>query len=118
MLQDLTGRAPRVFEPGRTTDTGGYASLNGGGGGMAYGVAGGWGSLDLPFQCFITAYRPTGSGIAEVAGWGGPSGAYGQGAIEYASLAMVQGQVTDADIYAAVADVLPVAAIGWTRITN
>jgi hypothetical protein len=118
VLRDLTGRAPDVFEPGRTTDTGGYCSLNGAGGGMAYGVAGGWGNLDLPFQCFITAYRPTGSGIAVVAGWGGASGAYGQGAIEYGSLAMVQGQITDADIYAAVADVLPVATIGWTRITN
>ena len=118
VLQDLTGRAPGVFEPGRTTDTGGYTSLNGGGGGIAYGAAGGWGSLALPFQCFITAYRPTGSGIAVVAGWGGPAGAYGQGAIEYASLAMVQGQVTDSDIYAAVADVLPVAAICWIRITN
>jgi hypothetical protein len=31
---------------------------------------------------------------------------------------MVQGQVTDSDIYAAVADVLPVATIGWTRITS
>lgn len=117
-LQDLTGRAPHVFEPGRTTDTGGYCSLHGAGSGMAYGVAGGWGNLDLPFQCFITAYRPTGSGIAVVSGWGGPTGAYGEGAIEYASLAMVQGQITDEDIYTAVAEVLPVATIGWTRITN
>jgi len=31
---------------------------------------------------------------------------------------MVEGQVTDNDIYTAIADVLPVAAIGWTRITN
>jgi hypothetical protein len=46
------------------------------------------------------------------------AGGYGCGAIEYASLDMVQGQVTDADIYAAVADVLPVAAVGWTKITN
>jgi hypothetical protein len=118
VLQDMTGRTPAVFEPGNTTDTGGYRSLNGAGGGMAYGVAGGWGSLGLPFQCFITAYRPTGSGIAVVAGWGGPCGAYGHGAIEYASLAMVQGQVTDADIYTAIADVLPVATIGWTRIAT
>jgi hypothetical protein len=118
VLQDLTGRAPRVFEPARSTDTGGYASLSGGGGGAGYGSAGGWGSLALPFQCFITAYRPVGSGIATVAGWGDPTGGYGRGTIEYASLEMVQGQVTDDDIYAAVADVLPVAAIGWTRITN
>ena len=118
MLHDLTGRAPLVFEPARTTDTGGYASLAGAGGGVGYGRAGGWGSLALPFQCFITAYRPVGSGIATVCGWGGPAGGYGRGAIEYASLEMVQGQVTDADIYSAVANVLPVAVIGWTRITS
>jgi hypothetical protein len=118
MLNDLTGRAPLVFEPARTTDTGGYATLTGAGGGVGYGKAGGWGSLTLPFQCFITAYRPVGSGIATVCGWGCSAGGYGRGAIEYASLEMVQGQVTDADIYAAVANVLPVAVIGWTRITS
>jgi hypothetical protein len=53
-----------------------------------------------------------------VAGWGCATGAYGFGTIEYASLAMVQGQVTDSDIAAAIADVLPVAAIAWTRIEN
>jgi hypothetical protein len=107
-----------VFEPARTTDTGGYTSSAGDGGGVAYGTAGGWGSLALPFQCFITAYRPLGSGIATVSGWGSAAGAYGQGAIEYASLAMVQAQVTDQDIYSAVADVLPVATIGWTSIND
>ena len=71
VLQDLTGRAPLVFEPARSTDTGGYGSLAGAGGGVGYGRAGGWGSLTLPFQCFITAYRPVGSGIATVSGWGG-----------------------------------------------
>jgi hypothetical protein len=112
-LQQLTGRAPAVFEPMRTTDTGGYAL-----GGVGYGVAGGWGSMALPFQCFVTAYRPSGAGIALVAGWGAPVGAYGTGAIEYASLAMIQGQVTDADITAAITAALPVAAIAWTRIEN
>jgi hypothetical protein len=118
VLQDLTGRAPIVFEPARSSDTGGYTSLGGLGGGVGYGIAGGWGSLSLPFQCFITAYRPLGSGIAAVSGWGGSVGGYGGGTIEYASLEMVQGQVTDGDIFAAVADVLPVTVIGWTRITN
>ncbi len=112
-VQDLTGRAPTVFEPMRSTDTGGYAV-----GGAGYGVGGGWGSMELPFQCFVTAYRPTGSGIALVSGWGNSVGAYGTGAIEYASLAMVQGQVTDSDITAAIAEVLPVASIAWTRIQN
>jgi hypothetical protein len=109
----LSGRPPDVFEPIRTTDTGGYASA-----GLGYGVAGGWGSTALPFQCFVTAYRPFDSGIALVSGWGGAAGAYGTGALEYASLAMVQGQVTDQDINAAIAGVLPVATIAWTRISN
>jgi hypothetical protein len=112
-VQDLTGRTPIVFEPMRTSDTGGYSL-----GGIGYRTAGGWGNMSLPFQCFVTAYRPTGSGIALVAGWGCAIGAYSVGTIEYASLAMVQGQVTDSDIVAAIADVLPVTAIAWTRIEN
>lgn len=118
-LEDLTGRTPSIFEPARSTDTGGYGSRTcAAGGGTAYCAAGGWGSLHLPFQCFVMAYRPVGSGISAVSGWGGEVGGYGHGAIEYASLEMVQGQVTDADIYTAVAEVLPVTAIAWTGIAN
>jgi hypothetical protein len=112
-VQDLTGRPPTIFEPMRSTDTGGYTL-----GGVGYGAAGGWGSMALPFQCFVTAFRSSGSGIALVSGWGGPAGAYGTGAIEYASLAMVQGQLTDSDIMTAIADVMPVAAIAWTSIQD
>jgi hypothetical protein len=123
VLRDLTGRPPLIFEPAHPADTGGYTTSSGGGGGgggggVAYGSAGGWGSLALPFQCFVTAYRPLGGGIAMVGGWCSGGGAYGQGAIEYASLAMVQTQVTDEDIYNAVADVLPIATIGWTKIAD
>jgi hypothetical protein len=111
-LQDLTGRTPVVFEPMRPADTRAWGIAGG------YGVAGGWGSLLLPFQCFVTAYRAQGAGIAVVAGWGSGAGGWGAGAIEYASLAMLQGQITDADIDAAVAGVMPVAAIAWTKITD
>ncbi|MGH7152478.1 MAG: hypothetical protein ACREF3_01015, partial [Acetobacteraceae bacterium] len=90
-LEDLTGRTPVIFEPRRTGDTGGYGSARGGGSGLAYGLAGGWGSLMLPFQCFVTAYRPAGTGIAFVNGWAGGAGGYGIGVIEYADLTMVQG---------------------------
>jgi hypothetical protein len=118
VLQDLTGRTPQIFEPALSSDTGGYTTLAGGGGGLGYGCGGGWGSLTLPFQCFIVAYRPIGAGIATISGWSSSGGGYGGGAIQYASLTMVQAQVTDGDIYNAIASVLPVATVGWTQIAE
>ena len=115
-LSLLTGRAPAIFEPTRPDDTGAYAT-----GSLGYGVAGAWGSLALPYQVFVTAYRPQGSGIAAVAGYGpgnGWAGGYGVGPIEYASLAMAAGQVTDAEIQAAVAETMPAASIAWMRISD
>lgn len=107
MLTELTGRTPIIFEPARSSDTGGYSV-----GGLGYGIAGGWGSVLLPFQLFVTAYRPHGAGIAAVGGYN--TGGWP----DYASLSMVQAPVTDADIYAAVASVMPVATICWTAISN
>ncbi len=107
VLQDLTGRAPTLFEPARPADTGAY-----GGPALGYGVAGAWGNLLLPFQVFVSAYRPPPSGIAKVAGYG--TG----GPLARASLTETGGQVTDLDIYAAVTSVMPTASIAWTHITN
>ena len=107
MLTDLTGRSPVIFEPARPADTGAYAGPT-----LAYGTAGGWGSVVLPFQCFVTAHRPHGSGIATLAGYGTP------GPLARAELDMVTGQVTDTDIMAAIASVLPAGATAWTQITN
>ena len=112
-LQDLTGRAPVIFEPARSTDTGCYAL-----GTLGWGTAGGWGSLALPCQCFITAFRPLGAGIAGAGGYSTGPGGWNTGSMQYAALAMMQGEVTDADIMAAIAAAMPTAAIGWTRITN
>ena len=111
-LSDLTGRVPVVFEPARPADTGAYGIA------LGYGVAGGWGSLALPFQSFVTAFRPLGMGVPNVAGWGVGAGGWGAGAIEYASRPMVEAQVSDADITTAIARTMPVATIGWTRISD
>lgn len=113
-LSDLTGRSPVIFEPMRPADTGAYGQSAS----LAYGVCGGWGSIELPFQTFVTAFRPTGSGVALVIGWGNGAGGYGAGQVQYSSMDMVQGQVSDAEINAAIADVLPIATIAWTRISN
>jgi hypothetical protein len=119
VLQDLTGRAPIIFEPARPPDTGGYMLLKSGAAcGLAYGIVGGWGSVMLPFQCFITAFRPAGAGISVVSGWNASGAGYGEGPIEYGNLSMIEGQVTDDNIYAAVASVLPVSTVGWTAIID
>lgn len=119
-LQTLTDIQPAIFEPANCMDTGAYgslsdvpASLNVG---MAYGVAGGWGSLSLPCQFFLTASRPLTPGVAMLAGYCTSNGGYGQGALGYVDLSQMPGQITDADIQQALCDVLPINAIAWLRI--
>lgn len=122
VLEDLTGRTPTVFEPMRPADTGAY-----GGPTLGYGMAGGYGSMLLPFQCFVDAYRPASTGIPNVGGYGlanygatnGGPGGYGVASqLEYASLDMIQGAVTDADIYSAIDAVKSAATTIWTRINS
>ncbi len=121
-LTGLTGRTPTVFEPAYPPDTGGLSSV-----GLGWNTTGGWGSLMLPYQCFVTAYRPAGGGIANSGGWGsiGPSGAlnlalggWNSGALQYGDASLIEGQVTDAQILATVVDCMPTAAIAWTALSN
>lgn len=109
-LTDLTGRPPSIFEPARPADTGAYNLA------LGYGAAGGWGSLSLPCQFFVTAYRPRDSGIAAIPGYG--AGGWNQSASAWASLGMIQGQVTDPDIFATIADTLPAGITAWSRISS
>lgn len=126
ILSELTGREPVIFEPAYTLDTGGYGPPSSAGGNLAYSAAGGWGSLELPFQFFITVFRPLGvvAGVANVAGYGQVAGliampaGYGEGAIEYADAGLVSGTVLDSDIYATIVNTVPVATIAWTNIAN
>lgn len=128
-VTQLVGRPPVVFEPARPADTGAWGIAcgygvggvaNQGSAGAAGGSAGGggWGSLALPFQCFVTVRRPRGTGVALVDGYCGTLGGYGVGAIEYASAGLLVSAVSDADIMAAIARVMPTAAIAWTRIVS
>jgi hypothetical protein len=106
-LSQLTGQTPDIFEPARTTDTGGYNF-----GGCGFGVAGGWGNLGLPFQFFITVYPPVGGGIANLAG-------YATGGVPVrGNLAMETAQLTDADLFAAIPPLLPAGTIAWARISS
>lgn len=122
-VQSLTGRVPKIFEPANPTDTGGYGGAGvSAGTGMGYGIAGGYGSLALPFQYFITAYRPEGQGVANVAGYyagsGWAGGGYGSGAIEYVNPTMFAGQVTDAAIQDVVSNTTAAGVIAWMNISS
>ncbi len=83
---DVTGRAPDIFEPGRPANAGGYGMA------LGYGAAGAYGSLTMPFQCLVTAYRPP-------PGFSVPA-------------------VRDSEIFAAIAQVTPVAAVAWTSLRD
>ncbi|UIN28741.1 hypothetical protein LZ757_04455 [Xylella fastidiosa subsp. morus] len=114
VLTALTGRAPRILEPQRPLDTGSY-----GGPLLGYSLAGGYGSMLLPYQAFVTAFRPAGTGIPYVASYGTPNGGYGQASqAELASIRIIQDAVSDADIYATIDSVKPAGTIVWTHISN
>ena len=116
----LTGRAPVVFEPTQPIDTGAY-----GYGGLGYNASGGYGSLALPFQAFVTVFRPHSQGVPLLAGYSGdlsspvyaPLG-YGTGLGSYVDIAQAFDGVTDADIYHAVAATEAAGSIVWTRISS
>lgn len=122
ILTGLTGKAPVIFEPARPQDTGGYApgpTGDGRGYGLGYRVAGGYGSLLMPYQILVTAYRPHLAGIPTVIGYRGPAGGYSiPSTFEYGSLSMIQGAVTDAAIYSAVDNVRAAGITAWVAITN
>lgn len=111
-LVNLTGRTPQLFEPMRPADTGAYGLA------LGYGSAGGYGSMSLPYQAFVIAFRPTGAGIPYVSGYANPASGYGVGYGEYASISMMQTIVTDADIYATIAAVIPFGVTAWAAIEN
>lgn len=113
IITQLTGRAPIIFESQRPVDTGVY-----GGPGLAYGIAGGYGSYQLPYQAFVTVFRPAGQGIPNIAGYGIPTGAYNTGSqLEYTTRSMVQG-VTDSDLYGALDGVRPAGYTLWAQIKS
>lgn len=112
-LTQLTGRPPIIIEPTRPADCGGYGAPN-----CGYGVAGAYGSLQLPYQAFIIAFRPfSAEGLAGMGGYGTPAAGYSV-AGGYSSLSLITAGVSDAAIFAAVDAVKPAGTIAWVRISS
>jgi|BEDMetMinimDraft_2_1075160.scaffolds.fasta_scaffold00285_11 hypothetical protein len=108
-LTRLGAPPPALFEPMRPADTGAYGLA------LGYGVAGGYGSLALPYQCFATLTFASHVGIAGVAGWGAGAG-WGTGPIEYVDTATLTSPAGPAALTAAIAGTLPLCATCWVRI--
>jgi hypothetical protein len=141
MLEFLTGNVPRVIEPANTGDTGGWAGPLGteGGGLFAWDDgsgaqgAGAWGSVLLPFQLFITVYRPALRASAPLGGWAGPLGTEGDalggwagaapyisdsGSLAFTNDDMVAATLTDSFLIAAVYTWMPAGSIAWVSLAN
>jgi hypothetical protein len=111
-LELLTGRTPIVFEPARIADTGHYN------GGAYYGYSGQYGSVNLPFQTFVIAYRPAAQITTSLSGYNNPEVAYGRPDTTYTNLSLVAAVVTDQDILDLIDAVKPVGSIVWVRIES
>lgn len=92
MLFALTGRTPAIIEP--AIGTGGWDQTSV----LAFDVAGCWSGSSL----MITAFRPPGQGVPSVDGFDGGAGGFDAGAIEWADVGFITGQVTDTEITARV----------------
>lgn len=119
-ILDLVGSMPVVFEPGNCQDTGSYGVIGSGLSvqtcSLAYGVVGGWGNIQLPYQIFLTVKRPMTNGEAGLAGYGTGASGYGVGPMAYLDLLEMPSYVTDKDIQAKICSLLPVNAVAWLRI--
>ncbi len=115
VLTDLTGRAPRVFEPSRPADTGAIGIH----GAMGMGVAGAIGTLNRPGEVFLDVFRTPSAGIAFAAGIGVPSGGMGvPSRLVMSDLNRVRGSLTDDDIIAAVEATRTQGVTVWLRIRS
>lgn len=111
-LQDLTGVAPKIFEPARIQDTGALG-VN-----IGLGISGGVGSYAMPGETLIKVQRPKGSGIPNVNGYGGNIGGLGVGSEAVSALSDIVGKVTDNDIYNMVQSVKPAGVLCWVAIVD
>ena len=87
--------------------------------GQAFGGTGFWASTDLPYQLFVTAFRPLTGGIPNASGFDVGQGGYDAGlGLQYVDMSQIQAKVSDAEIYACVARCQAAGVTAWTAIQS
>lgn len=106
-LLDLTGYAPILQEPANPNDTWAWDE--------SFWDVGTLGSTQNNNQIFVTAYRPAGGGIANTPGW---DSGYWDTTFSWVDQTLVVAPVTDAQIYATVAQTVAAGVTAWVMILN
>lgn len=108
VLMLVTGRAPAIFEPSNTTDSGGWD------GGFYWDTGVGQWGAPMPYQSFVTAYRPltNAQSLGELDSWRWSWDSYGAWSDQPVTA------VTDAAIIAAVESTRMTGTVVWMRIAN
>lgn len=107
VLTLLTGKTPAIFEPSNTTDSGGWDGY------FYWDIDGGWGD-PLPYQSFITVYRPS-QALVSLAEW--DAWRFTWDVQAYWSDASPNA-ITDAALIAAVESTRALGTIVWMRIAD
>jgi hypothetical protein len=116
LLTLITGRVPLIIEPWRVQDCGAWDAPSFGWDTVTASGCGHW-AEQLPYQCFIEAYTPVGTGIPYVAGWDQPEAGWdtaSQG--EWTDAGMVAESVTEETILGAIESCRMAGTRIWTRI--
>lgn len=112
VVQDLTTRTPKIIELFNPADVGGYDVASMGGydvGNVLYA------DLTSP-QYLMDAYRSPSQGVPLVGGYDTYNAAYDTGVCEYVDMSQVTGQITDAEIYARIAETTAAGVQAWVAL--
>lgn len=111
----LTGRAPTICEPWNPGDTMCWDTPQTGGWDVGPGR---WADVVYNNQVFIIAYRSNTGGVANVGGWDTVQAGWDTPAAWEWADSLAVGQVTDAQIYATIASLMPAGTIAWVAISS
>ncbi len=113
ILQNLTGRAPIVFEPARPMDVFCLGTTQNAGLGVAR-----LGSYAMPGQILVTAFRPLAQGIPYVAGLGTSYAGLSASYFALPDPASAVTPIPDSAIYAAVDGARAAGTLDWVSLQS